>query len=270
MPELPEVETTRRGVLPHVRNRRIEAIHVHEPRLRWPVPVDAMQQMVGHTISDVRRRAKYLFIDAKPGHLILHLGMSGRLQVMPSSTPRKKHDHVDIVLDNDHVLRLNDPRRFGSVLFSTTPEAHPLVASLGPEPLSDDFDGDHLWQRARGRRVAIKAFIMDAKIVVGVGNIYASEALFRARIHPLKPAGKVSRARMQRLADEIKRVLAKAIEAGGTTLRDFYGSDGSPGYFTQELLAYGRGGEPCTVCEKPMTQRVIGQRSTFYCTNCQT
>ncbi|MEN7342119.1 MAG: bifunctional DNA-formamidopyrimidine glycosylase/DNA-(apurinic or apyrimidinic site) lyase [Pseudomonadota bacterium] len=269
MPELPEVETTRRGVLPHLENTVIRDIVVRDTRLRWPVPVKTLESLIGSRISTVERRAKYLYIVTDAGNIIIHLGMSGRLQVMPATTAPKKHDHVDIVLDSGEILRLNDPRRFGCVLFSKTPETHDLIRKLGPEPLSDDFDGDYLWHRARGKRVAIKPFIMDAQVVVGVGNIYASEALFMAGIHPLVSASKVSKARMAGLADAVKVVLDRAIKAGGTTLRDFYGSDGSPGYFTQELAMYGRGGAPCPTCEKPITQRVIGQRSTFYCTRCQ-
>lgn len=270
MPELPEVETTRRGIRPHVVGHCISRIDVHHSGLRWPVPVRDLNGLIGQTIRDVRRRAKYLFIDTDQGHMIIHLGMSGSLRVVSATLPRKKHDHVDIVIDSGETLRFHDPRRFGSVLFSRAPENHKLIQSLGPEPLSEDFDGDHLWQLARRRRLAIKAFIMDAKIVVGVGNIYASEALFLAGIHPLKAASKVSRVRMHTLSDTIKTVLSKAIESGGTTLRDYYGSDGSPGYFAQQLSAYGRQGEPCHQCGKAIVQRVIGQRSTFYCTTCQT
>ena len=269
MPELPEVETTRRGVLPHLENRIVRDIIVRDARLRWPVPIEKLKSLVGSQISTVRRRAKYLYIVMNAGNIIIHLGMSGRLQVMPATTAPKKHDHVDIILDSGEMLRLNDPRRFGCVLFSETPETHDLIRKLGPEPLTDEFDGDYLWHKARGRRVAVKSFIMDAQVVVGVGNIYASEALFMAGIHPLRAASKVSRVKMIALAEAIKVVLARAIRAGGTTLRDFYGSDGSPGYFTQELAMYGRAGEPCPTCEKPVSQRVIGQRSTFYCTRCQ-
>ncbi|MEM7612265.1 MAG: bifunctional DNA-formamidopyrimidine glycosylase/DNA-(apurinic or apyrimidinic site) lyase [Pseudomonadota bacterium] len=269
MPELPEVETTRRGIAPHVEGRIIRKLDVREPRLRWPVPDDLAARMADQQIKSIYRRAKYLIFDTDAGSMLLHLGMSGRLQVMPAGTPPKKHDHVDIVLDSDDIVRLHDPRRFGSLLYSQQPETHPLIANLGPEPLSEAFDGNHLYARSRGRRVPIKSFIMDAKVVVGVGNIYASEALFMAGIHPLRAAGKLSRPRMQRLADTIREVLSRAIDAGGTTLRDFYGTDGSAGYFSQQLAVYGRASAPCVTCAKPVSQRVIGQRSTFYCTHCQ-
>ena len=269
MPELPEVETTRRGVAPHVVGRRVERLIVREPRLRWPVPDDLAARLEGRRITDIRRRAKYLLFDTAEGSLIVHLGMSGRLQVVPADQRPRKHDHVDVVIDSGHALRFHDPRRFGSMHWSAEPMAHALLGRLGPEPLSEDFDGDYLYERARGRRAAIKVFVMDAAVVVGVGNIYASEALYRAGIHPLRAAGRVSRPRMHALAGAIKAVLASAIEAGGTTLRDFFGGDGSPGYFAQELNVYGRAGEPCPGCGKPVSQRVIGQRSTFYCTRCQ-
>ncbi|MEM9173156.1 MAG: bifunctional DNA-formamidopyrimidine glycosylase/DNA-(apurinic or apyrimidinic site) lyase [Pseudomonadota bacterium] len=269
MPELPEVETTRRGVSPHVVGREIVDVIVRQPRLRWPVPKDLKQILVGQGLSDVRRRAKYLLLDVERGSAMVHLGMSGRLQVVERQHPPRKHDHVDIVFDNALALRLHDPRRFGAVLFSATPDSHPLIAHLGPEPLSEAFDPDYLYTVSRSRKQAIKTFIMNAQVVVGVGNIYASEALFIAGIHPLRQAGKLSRPRMAKLVAAIKTVLTRAIAAGGTTLRDFYGGDGSPGYFTQELAVYGRAGERCTTCEKTVTQRVIGQRSSFYCTQCQ-
>ena len=269
MPELPEVETIRRGIEPHVAGRRIESVTIRDPRLRWPVPSDLAGRLPGQRIRSVRRRAKYLLLDTESGTVMIHLGMSGRLQVVASDYPVRKHDHADIALDTGDVLRFHDPRRFGSILWSDDPSSHPLLASLGPEPFDPAFDGDHLYRRARGRRIAVKAFIMDAGTVVGVGNIYASEALFRAGIHPTRPAGRVSRARMIALAAAIRHVLGRAIEAGGTTLRDFYGGDGSPGYFQQELSAYGRTGEPCQRCGEPIRQKVVGQRSTFYCAACQ-
>lgn len=270
MPELPEVETTRRGVSPHIVGHRVERLIVREPRLRWPVPADLAETLEGQVVQGIRRRAKYLLLDTDPGSLIVHLGMSGRLQVVPSDHPCRKHDHIDIVFDHGYTLRFHDPRRFGSMLWSPEPLDHQLIAPLGPEPLSDAFDGDYLYERSRGRKAAIKTFIMDARIVVGVGNIYASEALFMAGIHPLRAAGRVSRQRMHALAEAIKVVLGKAIEAGGTTLRDFFGGDGSPGYFAQQLAVYGRTGEPCRTCGDTVRQRVIGQRSTFYCNRCQT
>lgn len=269
MPELPEVETTRRGVSPHIVGHKVERLIVREPRLRWPVPADLAETLEGQAVQGIRRRAKYLLMDTEPGSLIVHLGMSGRLQVVPSDHPCRKHDHVDIVFDHGYTLRFHDPRRFGSMLWSPEPLNHKLIAQLGPEPLSDDFDGDYLYERSRGRKAAIKTFIMDARIVVGVGNIYASEALFMAGIHPLRAAGRVSRQRMHALAEAIKVVLGKAIEAGGTTLRDFFGVDGSSGYFAQQLAVYGRADEPCRTCGDRVRQRVIGQRSTFYCNTCQ-
>lgn len=243
---------------------------VREPRLRWPVPAHLAETLEGQVVQGIRRRAKYLLMDTNPGSLIVHLGMSGRLQVVPSDHPCRKHDHVDIVFDHGYTLRFHDPRRFGSMLWSPEPLEHKLIAPLGPEPLSGDFDGDYLYERSRGRKAAIKTFIMDARIVVGVGNIYASEALFMAGIHPLRAAGRVSRQRMRALADAIKSVLGKAIEAGGTTLRDFFGVDGSSGYFAQQLAVYGRADEACRTCGDRVRQRVIGQRSTFYCNACQT
>ncbi|MEO1595761.1 MAG: bifunctional DNA-formamidopyrimidine glycosylase/DNA-(apurinic or apyrimidinic site) lyase [Pseudomonadota bacterium] len=270
MPELPEVETTRRGVSPHIVGHRVERLIVREPRLRWPVPAHLAETLEGQVVQGIRRRAKYLLMDTNPGSLIVHLGMSGRLQVVPSDHPCRKHDHVDIVFDHGYTLRFHDPRRFGSMLWSPEPLEHKLIAPLGPEPLSGDFDGDYLYERSRGRKAAIKTFIMDARIVVGVGNIYASEALFMAGIHPLRAAGRVSRQRMRALADAIKSVLGKAIEAGGTTLRDFFGVDGSSGYFAQQLAVYGRADEACRTCGDRVRQRVIGQRSTFYCNACQT
>lgn len=269
MPELPEVETTRRGISPHLIGKQIQRVRVFDSRLRWPVPDDLGERLNDQPLLGIRRRAKYLLLDVPGGSAIVHLGMSGRLQVVPTDHPLKKHDHVDWQFAHDLTLRLHDPRRFGCVLWSEQPESHPLLANLGPEPLSDAFDGATLYEASRARSVAVKNFIMDASVVVGVGNIYASEALFLARIHPLKAARKLSRPACDRLAAAIKQILASAIQAGGTTLRDFYGGDGSPGYFTQELNVYGRTGKPCTVCDKPVTQKIVGQRSTFYCTRCQ-
>ncbi|MEL7309993.1 MAG: bifunctional DNA-formamidopyrimidine glycosylase/DNA-(apurinic or apyrimidinic site) lyase [Pseudomonadota bacterium] len=269
MPELPEVETTRRGVSPHLVGQTITELRVFDHRLRWPVPCSLADELAGQPLLNIRRRAKYLLLDVPDGSVIVHLGMSGRLQVVDSDHPRKKHDHVDWCFDHGLTLRLHDPRRFGCVLWSPSPDQHHLIAHLGPEPLSDNFDAAYLYSAARGRRVAIKNFIMDAKVVVGVGNIYASEALFLAGIHPLKPAHKLTRPGSERLTAAIKQVLTAAIAAGGTTLRDFFGGDGSPGYFSQSLNVYGRRGEPCVTCGKPISHRVIGQRASFYCTVCQ-
>jgi formamidopyrimidine-DNA glycosylase len=270
MPELPEVETTRRGIAPHVEGRRIERLRVRDRRLRWPVPPRLEQKLAGATIRRIGRRAKYLLLDTDRGTALMHLGMTGSLRVLPEPAPPNPHDHYDIELDNGEILRFCDPRRFGSLLWGAdTPLAHPLLADLGPEPTDDAFTGDYLHSLSRGRRVAIKPFIMTAQVVVGVGNIYASESLFMAGIHPHRPAGRVSVSRYSRLAAAIREVLAAAIRAGGTTLRDFYGSDGQPGYFRHELKVYDREGLACVDCGSEIRQRVIGQRSSFYCINCQ-
>lgn len=268
MPELPEVETTRRGIAPHLEGHRIRKVVVRQPQLRWPVPAEVLQLKNARVLA-VRRRAKFLLVDTDQGEILLHLGMSGSLRVLPASTPPGKHDHVDLVLDDGKVLRLNDPRRFGAVLFSATPDSHPLLAHLGPEPLGPDFSGDWLAARARGRKQSVKTFIMDNRTVVGVGNIYAAESLFLAGIHPSRAAGRVSAERYQRLADAIRTVLTRAIKAGGTTLRDFTRADGQPGYFAQSLNVYGREGEPCRVCGTPIKGTRHGQRSTCYCPQCQ-
>ena len=269
MPELPEVETTRRGVAPYLEGHIITHLEVRQPRLRWPVPAAARRLRDAHVLA-VRRRAKFLLVDTDQGQLLLHLGMSGSLRVLPASAPAGKHDHVDLVLDSGQLLRLNDPRRFGAVLFSRQPDSHPLLAKLGPEPLGDDFSGELLYQRSRGRRQSVKTFIMDNHTVVGVGNIYAQESLFAAGIHPSRAAGRISLARYQRLAASIRAVLGKAIEAGGTTLRDFTRADGQPGYFAQSLSVYGRAGEACLTCGTELRLSRHGQRSTTWCPECQT
>jgi formamidopyrimidine-DNA glycosylase len=275
MPELPEVETTRRGIEPHLAGRRIAAVTLRRNDLRWPIPPEVSERLPGQLIVSVERRAKYLLIHTAAGSAMLHLGMSGMLRVLPPDAPIGKHDHVDIVLEGTaeqrgRVLRFTDPRRFGSLLWQPFGELHPLLAALGPEPLTDAFDGDTLWLGSRGRTAAVKLFLMDNANVVGVGNIYASEALFAAGIDPRRAAGKVSRERYASLAAEVKRILAWAIERGGTTLRDFLNPDGAPGYFFRELNVYGRAGEPCKVCGTPIRQAVLGQRSTFWCPRCQT
>jgi formamidopyrimidine-DNA glycosylase len=270
MPELPEVETTRRGIAPSLAGRRISRVIVRERRLRWRLPPDFGGRLEGRSIAAVRRRAKYLLIDTDGGTLIAHLGMSGSLRVLDADTPPVAHDHVDLVLDSGKCLRFNDPRRFGCLHWvQGDPDAHPLLARLGPEPLEPAFDGDVLWRRARGRRVAVKLFIMNSQVVVGVGNIYASEALFRAGIRPGTQARRVSRERMARLAEAIRAVLGEAIKAGGTTLRDYVSPDGMPGYFRQRLFVYERAGEPCRRCRRPIRQVVMGQRSTYFCPACQ-
>lgn len=270
MPELPEVETTRRGIEPHIRDQKVVRVTVRQPRLRWPVPRGLSQKLAGKRIRSVGRRAKYLLLGFDHGTLILHLGMSGSLRIVNAESPAGKHDHVDIVLESGQALRLTDPRRFGAVLWTADePQAHELLRSLGPEPLSNDFDADYLFQRSRGRKSSIKQYIMDGKIVVGVGNIYASESLYLAGINPKRAAGKVSRERYEKLTEAIRQVLAAAIEQGGTTLRDFVGGDGKPGYFAQKLNVYGKEGEPCPGCGKTIKQLVLGQRSTYYCSHCQ-
>lgn len=269
MPELPEVETTRRGLAPHVTDRRVESLVVREPRLRWPVPADLPAQLVGGRVDALERRAKYLLFRTARGSLMVHLGMSGSLRVVPPDLAPRTHDHIDICLEGGLVLRYNDPRRFGSFHWLPPGASHALLDSLGPEPLGDSFDGDYLYRRSRGRRSAVKPFIMDGQVVVGVGNIYASEALFLAGISPRRAAGRISRARYAVLTSRIREVLASAIAQGGTTLRDFVGGDGKPGYFAQQLWVYGRGGEPCKRCGEPLRDLRLGQRSSVYCVTCQ-
>ena len=269
MPELPEVETSRRGIEPFLVGERIDKIHIREPRLRWPVQDDVVRNLPGHMIDSVTRRAKYLLINTGNGSAMIHLGMSGSVYIVDRGTPAGVHEHFDIDLSSGKTLRYRDPRRFGSLHWSDAPEAHKLLKSLGPEPLGDEFDGEYLWNRASGRSVAVKQFIMNANVVVGVGNIYASEALFLAGISPKRAAGRVSRQRYDELVGAIKAVLQKAIDAGGTTLRDFYGGDGEAGYFKHELTVYDREGKPCKTCKRPITAVVLGQRSTYYCKNCQ-
>ena len=279
MPELPEVETTRRGLLPHVVGRTVAQVLLRRPDLRWPIPRELGALLPGQRIDAIRRRAKYLLLDTAAGSALLHLGMSGSLRVLPADTPVRAHDHVDIALRPDagqpaRVLRFHDPRRFGCLLWQAPGETHPLLAGLGPEPLSDAFDGaafngDYLFARSRGRAAPVKTFLMDQSVVVGVGNIYAAEALFLAGISPLRAAGKVSRERYGALAKAVQAILAQAIARGGTTLRDFTSPDGAPGYFVQELLAYGRGGQPCPRCGRALKQANIGQRASVWCGHCQ-
>jgi formamidopyrimidine-DNA glycosylase len=269
MPELPEVETTRRGIAPHLLGRRISEIVVRQSRLRWPIPKILLRSLRGQRIESIARRAKYLLVNTQAGSAVLHLGMSGSLRVLDTDAPTGKHDHYDWRLDSGGLLRYTDPRRFGCLLWQPVGDIHPLLAGLGPEPLGGDFDGDLLWRRSRGRAAPVKTFIMDQAIVVGVGNIYAAEALFDAGIHPRRKAGSVSRERYARLAEAIQRILGHAIERGGTTLRDFISPDGAPGYFEQELFVYGRAGQPCRICSTPIRAITLGQRSTFFCVRCQ-
>lgn len=268
MPELPEVEVTRRGIAPHLVGRRITSVAVREPRLRWPVPA-AVRRLAGRTVRGVARRGKYLLLDCGDGHLILHLGMSGSLRVVDAGEPPGRHDHVDIAL-GARLLRLRDPRRFGAVLWTgADPATHPLLRRLGVEPLSKAFDGRRLHALCRGRRTSIKQLLMDGRLVVGVGNIYASESLFLAGISPRRRAGTLAAARCGRLADAIKQVLRAAIRAGGSTLRDFVGGDGASGYFQAQHRVYDRAGKPCRRCGAPVRRLVQGQRATFYCPACQ-
>jgi len=269
MPELPEVETTRRGVAPYCSGVRVQRLVVREPRLRWLVPKQLPLRLQGQVIDAVERRAKYLLFQTSAGTLLVHLGMSGSLRVVSPEQSPGKHDHIDIQLHTGACLRYNDPRRFGCFLWLEPAEQHPLLQELGPEPLSAEFDGDMLYRRSRGRRVPVKSFIMNGQVVVGVGNIYANEALFLAGIDPRRSAGRISAARYKVLADCIKQVLTSAIEQGGTTLRDFVGGDGKPGYFAQRLYVYGRGGSPCKRCGGALRECRLGQRTTVFCVTCQ-
>jgi formamidopyrimidine-DNA glycosylase len=270
MPELPEVETTRRGIAAHLTGDRVTRVLVREPRLRWPVSRALARELRGERIEQIRRRAKYLVLDTSAGAVILHLGMSGSLRIVERDTPLRPHDHVDIDFESGHILRFNDPRRFGTLLWTRgDPLRHRLLADLGPEPLEAGFDGAHLHDLARGRRAAVKTFLMDGRVVVGVGNIYANEALHLAGIRPTRAAGRVSRAGYDALAGAVRKVLTHAIERGGTTLRDFLRADGEPGYFQLELLAYEREGMPCKRCGTPIKRTVIGARSSYYCPRCQ-
>lgn len=269
MPELPEVETTRRGLKDQVVGRRLEGWTLRNPALRWPVEIPAA--LKGLRLLALNRRAKYLLFQFRPGALLLHLGMSGSLRLMPAPAPKpQRHDHVDLAFSAGKVLRLNDPRRFGCILWQPgDAQAHPLLTHLGVEPLTGNLTGRHLKDRAKGRKVAVKSFIMDSRILVGVGNIYAAESLFLAGIRPSTAAGRLTLKDFAALAESIKLVLNQALKAGGTTLRDFVGGDGRPGYFTQQLNVYGRTGKPCRRCAAPLKQRRIGGRSTVFCRRCQ-
>lgn len=269
MPELPEVETVRRGLSPHLTGRTLIGARVRNPALRWPVPPDLEAQVAGRRILDCQRRGKYLLLRLDQGGLILHLGMSGSLRLLTRDLPPTPHDHLDLLLDNDTLLRLRDPRRFGAVLHALDPLCHPLLAGLGIEPLGEEFDGEVLHGLTRSRRVAIKTFLMDSRQVVGIGNIYANEALFQAGIDPRLPAGRLSRPRCQRLATAVKDVLTRAIAAGGSTLRDFVDSQGEPGYFQQTYFVYDRAGEPCRQCGNPIRLLRQGGRSSYLCLHCQ-
>ncbi len=270
MPELPEVETTRRGIAPHIEGQRLLGAVVRNPDLRWPVIDDLPQRLQGCTVRRLERRGKYLLFYTDAGTLIAHLGMSGSMRIVCKGAEFKPHDHVDVLIGNGKILRYHDPRRFGCLLWTTDdPLQHERLRELGPEPLSAAFTAAYLHRRSRGRKLAVKAFIMDAHTVVGVGNIYASESLFLAGIRPSLAAGRISKVRYQRLVEHIRIVLARAIAQGGTTLKDFVNSDGQAGYFAQQLKVYGRAGEPCPHCGSPIKQQLIGQRASFYCPRCQ-
>ena len=271
MPELPEVETTRRGIEPYIVGNTLTGVVVRNRHLRWPVPRQLNQKLTGQPVQSLQRRGKYLLLGFPSGTIIMHLGMSGSLRVLDCSITPQKHDHVDFVFQDGQCLRLRDPRRFGAILYTRKdPLQHKLLADLGPEPLEAGFSGDYLFHQSRGKKVAVKLFIMNSKIVVGVGNIYANEALFLAGIHPKRSAGRLSAERYARLAQAIKAVLRAAIKAGGTTLRDFTAEDGRPGYFQQQLHVYGKADEACSRCGTAIKHISLGQRATYYCPHCQT
>lgn len=270
MPELPEVETIRRGIVSHLLGHTIAEVVIREARLRWPISPELQRELPGQTVEAVRRRGKYLLLETRRGGLILHLGMSGSLRILPAATPAQKHDHVDLILTNQICLRLRDPRRFGVLLWTEeSPLEHPLLATLGPEPWDPGFNGKYLYRRAQGRVQAVKSFIMDSHTVAGIGNIYANEALFMSGVHPIREAGRISLERYGRLAQAIQEVLDEAIRQGGTTLRDFVDSDGRPGYFAQELSVYHRSHAPCVRCSTLLKHKQLGSRSTYYCPRCQ-
>ena len=269
MPELPEVETTRLGLEPLIVGQTIAAVNVRQPNLRWPVETALAARVRDQCVSSVARRGKYLLVTTEGGTLLIHLGMSGSLRFLKEPTTPSQHDHIDFVFASGSQLRFNDPRRFGSLHFTTSPLDHWLLKNLGPEPLGEEFTADYLWKISQRRRVTIKQHLMNGRIVAGVGNIYASEALFRAGIHPKRQAGRIARHRFGPLIDAVQVVLNEAIQAGGTTLRDFVGGDGRPGYFQRELLVYGRDGEPCVQCATPIKQQHLGQRASYYCPQCQ-
>jgi formamidopyrimidine-DNA glycosylase len=270
MPELPEVETTRRGLAPWLEGQRIAQVVVRVPRLRWPIPPELAAVLPGAQVTALERRAKWLLLRTDRGTALLHLGMTGSFRVLRDDRPAALHDHLDIVTAAGVTVRFNDPRRFGCALWTSgDPALHPLIAPLGPEPLGEDFTANYLLQKSRKRAIAIKPHIMNAHIVVGVGNIYASEALFRAGIRPARAAGRVTLPRLEALVRSIQDVLTESIRAGGTTLRDFHDGDGQPGYFAQDLRVYDRAGLPCVECGTPVKQVVLGQRSSYYCPACQ-
>ena len=269
MPELPEVEITRQGLLPLI-NQTVSRVVIRNPSMRWPIPNHLPTTLANQSLLSLKRRAKYILAEFENGTLLIHLGMSGHISLLDRNYPPEKHDHFDIQFQNHQVLRLNDPRRFGAVLWAgESPETHVLLSSLGPEPLSDAFNGQYLFKQIRKRKAAIKVTIMDAKLVVGVGNIYANESLFRSRINPQLPANQLSLKQCERLEAEIKTTLAAALKAGGSSLRDFAAVNGKPGYFQQSYFVYGRADQPCKVCSNLIKNIRLGQRSTFFCQHCQ-
>ncbi|MBV2130202.1 bifunctional DNA-formamidopyrimidine glycosylase/DNA-(apurinic or apyrimidinic site) lyase [Arsukibacterium indicum] len=268
MPELPEVEVSRLGISPYLENQQLVGVVARQRQLRWWIP-DEVIELSNQPILAVTRRAKYLLIRLPAGEIILHLGMSGHLKVVAGDSPPGKHDHLDLLLSNNKILRLNDTRRFGAVLWQAKDQQHPLLAALGPEPLTSDFSAQTLVDACGKRSAAIKLVVMDNKVVVGVGNIYANEALFKAGISPTAPANSVADDKLALLSTVIKETLAAAIVQGGTTLKDFSQADGKPGYFKQQLLVYGRGGQPCVNCQQPLTEIKLGQRTTVFCSLCQ-
>ena len=270
MPELPEVETTCRGIKPHIIGQTIKQLIIRQPQLRWPVPETLNKVLCGQEIHSVTRRAKYLLFSTDAGTMLIHLGMSGSLRIMSAGQSPGKHDHIDFIFNNDTVLRFNDTRRFGAVLWTDAPvEQHPLLKDLGPEPLLDDFNGELLYQRANNRKIPVKSFIMNSHVVVGIGNIYANEALFMAGLLPSRPAGSISLAHYEKLAECIRIILRQAILQGGTTLRDFVNEAGKPGYFQQQLRVYGRANQPCIDCLQPLIEIRMANRTTVFCNTCQ-
>ncbi len=270
MPELPEVETTRRGIAPYVLQQVVRAVVVRQPQLRWRVPTALVRELPGHTIEAVDRRGKYLLLATDIGHVILHLGMSGSLRIVPHTQPPGKYDHVDLVLSSGNCLRLRDPRRFGAVLWTRKdPTTHKLLANIGPEPLGPEFNANYLYERSRGRKRAIRDLLLDGRLVAGIGNIYANEALFAAGIDPRRAAGRIGRERYRRLAEAVRTTLRSAITAGGTTLRDYRGATGDPGYFQLAMKVYGREGEHCPRCRQAIRAQALGGRRVFFCVRCQ-